>query len=128
MDLKFYLCQHCKNLITKIHDAGVPVVCCGEKMQELIPNTTEAANEKHLPVAEMQDDKLTVTVGSVEHPMTEEHYIQWICVQTETGYQLKHLTPTSRPVSTFLLGDEQPVAVFAYCNLHGLWKTDLKKF
>ena len=128
MDLKFYLCQHCKNLITKIHDAGVPVVCCGEKMQELIPNTAEAANEKHLPVAEMQDDKLTVTVGSVEHPMTEEHYIQWICVQTETGYQLKHLTPTSRPVATFLLGDEQPVAVFAYCNLHGLWKTDLKKF
>lgn len=128
MDLKFYLCNHCKNLIAMVHNAGVPVMCCGEKMQELIPNTEDAANEKHLPVAELHDGKLTVKVGSVAHPMTEAHYIQWICLQTENGFQMKELLPTSAPEAQFILGDEQPVAVFAYCNLHGLWKTELSRF
>ena len=128
MDLKFYLCTHCKNLIIKLHDAGVPVVCCGEKMQELIPNTVDAANEKHLPVASMQDGKVSVSIGAVEHPMTEAHYIEWICLQTEKGTQIRHLLPTDAPKAEFLVGDEKPVAVYAYCNLHGLWKTDLNQF
>ncbi len=128
MELKFYLCNHCKNVITMLHNAGVPVMCCGEKMQELVPNTVDAANEKHLPVAELRDGKLTVKVGSVAHPMTEEHYIQWICLQTESGFQIKKLLPSALPEAQFVLGDEQPVAVYAYCNLHGLWKTELRKF
>ena len=122
-DLKFYLCSHCKNLVEMIHFGGAPLMCCGEKMQLLTPNTTEAATEKHIPVAQVSGNTVSVTVGSVEHPMLEEHYIGWISVQTKQGSQIKHLKPGEAPKADFALaaGDEV-VAVYAYCNLHGLWK------
>ena len=93
MKAKFYICEHCGNLVTTIHNAGVPLVCCGEKMKELLPNTVEASGEKHLPVAELSGSTLTVTVGAVEHPMVDVHHIQWLFVETENGGQLRYLTP-----------------------------------
>ena len=114
------------NLVTTIHNAGVPPGCCGEKMKELAPNTVEASGEKHLPVAELSGSRLTVTVGAVEHPMADVHYIQWIFVETENGGQIRYLNPGQAPKAVFELGSEKPVAVYAYCNLHGLWMTKLR--
>lgn len=123
MDMKFYICEHCGNIIAKVKDAGVPVVCCGEKMKELVPNTEDAAQEKHVPVCEVKGNTVEVTVGSVEHPMLEEHYIEWIALQTDKGNQRKALKPGEAPKVDFaLLDGEKVVAVYAYCNLHGLWK------
>lgn len=123
--MKFYVCAHCGNLITYLHASGVHVVCCGDKMQELTPNTVDAAREKHLPVIAQSGETVTVKVGSVEHPMTEEHYIEWIILETKQGYQKKDLKPGEKPEAAFALtaGDEA-VAAYAYCNLHGLWKTE----
>ena len=125
MKSKFYICKHCGNLIEKIHDAGVPVICCGENMHELIPNTVDASGEKHLPVAVVEGGRVKVNVGSVDHPMIPEHFIQWIYLQTEQGSQLKRLQPDQEPNVSFLLGEDKAVAVYAYCNLHGLWMAEL---
>ena len=122
---KFYVCKHCGNLIGMIHDAGVPVICCGEKMHALVPNTVEASNEKHIPAVTVDGKKLIVNVGSVDHPMAPEHYIEWVYVETEKGGLRKALKPGEAPNVTFCLGDDKAVAVYAYCNLHGLWKVDL---
>ena len=122
---KFYLCRHCGNLVTMVHDAGVPVVCCGEKMQELVPNTVEASGEKHLPVAHVEDSVVRVNVGAVDHPMGEEHFIEWVWLETDKGGQLRKLLPGEEPNVSFTLDEEKPLAVYAYCNLHGLWKTEL---
>ena len=127
MSAKFYICDHCGNLITTLHDAGVPMLCCGEKMRELIPNTVEASGEKHLPVAERSGNTLTVTVGAVEHPMVDVHHIQWLYVETAQGGHIRYLHPGEAPRAAFELGDETPVAVYAYCNLHGLWTTNSDK-
>ncbi len=121
---KFYLCEHCKNLVGMVHDAGVPIVCCGQKMTALEPNTTEAAGEKHLPVMEKSGSAVTVRVGSVTHPMAAEHFIEWIYLETSLGGQRKALSPESEPKAEFVLAEgEEAVAAYAYCNLHGLWKT-----
>ena len=125
MSTKFYICSHCGNIIEKVKDVGVPVVCCGEKMKELVPNTVEASGEKHVPVATLEGDKLIVNVGSIDHPMEEKHYIEWVHVDLENGSLRKALKPGSNPNVVFDLGGEKAVAVFAYCNLHGLWKTEL---
>lgn len=122
---KFYLCRHCGNQVGMIHDAGVPLVCCGEKMEALVPNTTEASGEKHLPIVTLEGDVLHVSVGSAEHPMLSAHYIEWIYVQTEHGGQRRALRPEDAPRVSFCLGGERAVAVYAYCNLHGLWMTEL---
>lgn len=122
MKARFYICRHCGNMIGMIHDSGAPIVCCGEKMEALVPNTIEASKEKHLPVIEIKDGVLSVCVGSAEHPMLPEHWIQWIYVQTDKGGQRKTLEPGDRPCVRFCLGEDKPVAVYAYCNLHGLWK------
>lgn len=123
MELKFFRCNHCGNIIVKIKDSTVPVVCCGEQMQELVPGTTDAATEKHIPVYEVNGTSVSVTVGSVAHPMLPEHFINWICLQTNKGFQLKYLNAGEEPKATFLLGDGEKVeAVYEYCNLHGLWK------
>ena len=122
---KFYICEHCGNLIGMVHDAGVPMICCGQKMTALVPNTVEASEEKHLPVVSVEDGVVTVSIGSVEHPMIPEHFIQWVYVQTEQGGQRKALTPGSAPKATFWLGDDKAIAVYAYCNLHGLWMTEV---
>ena len=122
---RFYLCTHCGNLVGMIHDAGVPLMCCGQKMKQLEPGTVEASHEKHIPVVTREDGLLTVTVGAAVHPMTEEHSIAWVYLQTCRGGQRKCLKPGDDPTVTFALYDETPIAVYAYCNLHGLWKTEL---
>ncbi|MBQ4052533.1 MAG: desulfoferrodoxin [Clostridia bacterium] len=122
---KFYICEHCGNMVGLVKDAGVPLVCCGQKMTYLEPNTTEAATEKHLPVVTVEGNEVRVEVGSVAHPMTAEHSIEWIYLQTTKGGQRKALAPNEAPVATFVLADEELVAVYAYCNLHGLWKTEI---
>ncbi len=122
---RFYICEHCGNLVGLIHNAGVPIMCCGQKMTQLEPGTVEASTEKHIPVAVMEGNTVKVEVGAVPHPMTEEHSIQWVYLQTDKGGQRKCLKAGASPVVTFALADEKPVAVYAYCNLHGLWKADI---
>ena len=124
-EVKFYKCSHCGNLVGMIHNSGVPMICCGEKMTELVPGSVDAAAEKHVPVICVDGDKVTVSVGSVAHPMAEEHFIEWIYLQTERGGQRKCLAPGEAPEAVFALSGEKPVAAYAYCNLHGLWKADV---
>ena len=123
MEPKFFKCAHCGQIITLVKATGVPVICCGEKMGELVPNTVDAAKEKHVPVYDVKDGVVNVTVGSVEHPMTAEHYIEFIVLATKNGVQRKDLKPGDAPKAAFALvaGDEVE-GVYAYCNLHGLWK------
>ncbi|MDO5601667.1 MAG: desulfoferrodoxin family protein [Oscillospiraceae bacterium] len=124
--MKFYLCSHCGNLITHMNDSGVPVVCCGEPMKLLCPNTADAAGEKHLPVIAKDGLNIVVTVGTAEHPMLPEHFIQWILLETRRGCLLKRLNPGEAPKAEFILcEDDEAVAAYAYCNLHGLWKTEV---
>lgn len=123
MELKFYRCEHCGNIIAYVKSSGVPVVCCGEKMKELVPGTTDAAVEKHVPVYTVEGNVVTVKVGSVAHPMLEEHSIEWIALQTNKGNQRKVLKPGEAPEARFYLAEGEEVeAVYEYCNLHGLWK------
>ena len=121
---KFYICEHCGNLIGMIHDAGVPMMCCGQKMTKLEPGVVEASHEKHIPVVSVDGNIVTVTIGSVEHPMLEEHHIEWVYLQTDKGGQRKCLEVGKPPVVTFALSDEKPIAAYEYCNLHGLWKAE----
>ncbi len=123
---RFYICKHCGNVIGKIIDAGVPVVCCGEKMAALEAGVVEASREKHIPVVKVEGNCVRATVGSVLHPMTEEHNISWVYLETNLGGQRKNLKATDNPEVQFALADgEKPIAVYAYCNLHGLWKADV---
>ena len=124
MATKFYKCNHCGNVVEKVVDSKVPVVCCGEKMQELVPNTVDASNEKHVPVVTRLDDcRIKVEVGSVAHPMTPEHHISFIYVETENGGIRVNLK--DKPEAVSCVCHDKPVAVYEYCNLHGLWKTEL---
>ena len=127
MKQKFYICAHCGKIVALVKESGVPVMCCGEKMAEIVPGTADAAAEKHVPVFTVENGKVHVVVGDVEHPMTEEHYIEWISLQTSTGNQRKFLKPGSKPEMCFALceGDEVE-AVYAFCNLHSLWKAERK--
>ena len=97
----------------------------GQKMDELIPGSVEASGEKHIPAVKVDKDKVEVNVGSVDHPMVDVHWIEWVQLVTDKGSSRKWLNPGEAPRVTFLLEDEKPLAVYAYCNLHGLWKTDL---
>ena len=124
--MKFYKCTGCSKLLSVIDDAKCTPRCCGEPMIELQANTTDGAKEKHVPVYEVKDGRVSVTVGSVEHPMMEAHYIQWIAIETTQGRQRKTLTPEDKPAAEFALVEgEKLLAVYEYCNLHGLWKTEL---
>lgn len=125
MEMKFYKCKHCGQIIAIVKKTGVPVICCGEPMEELIAGTTDAAVEKHVPVVEVKDGCVFVTVGAAEHPMIPEHYIEWIALQTKSGNQRKALKPGEPPKACFQMceGDEIE-AVYAYCNLHSLWKSE----
>ena len=125
MKTKFYVCSHCRNIAEMVYDTDIALYCCGDKMQELVPNTVEASGEKHIPAVKLGDGVVEVNVGSVDHPMAPEHFIEWVYVQTEKGGQRKALKPGDAPHVTFALGDDKAVAVYAYCNLHGLWKVDL---
>ena len=123
MKQKFYICKHCGNIIAMIRDNGVPVFCCGEKMQEITPGTTEASEEKHIPVYEVKNNVVHVTVGSTAHPMTPDHYIEWTCLETERGIQYAHLEPEDKPGAKFALCEGDAVrAVYAFCNQHDLWR------
>ena len=122
---KFYVCKHCGNLVGLIHAGGGTLVCCGDPMTLLEPNTVEASTEKHIPVVTVDGNKVTVAVGSIPHPMTPEHFIQWIYLCTYSGGQRKSLTPTDKPEATFYLDDTNVCEVFAYCNLHGLWSVKI---
>ncbi|MDD6253220.1 MAG: desulfoferrodoxin family protein [Bacteroidales bacterium] len=123
MAVKFFKCRHCGNVIVKCVDSGVPVVCCGEKMQELVPGTVDASVEKHLPVVTRLDEcRIRVDVGSVPHPMTPEHHISFIYVETENGGMRIDLK--DKPQAVFCTCSDKLVAVYEYCNLHGLWKVE----
>ncbi len=123
MRQRFFICPHCGNIVAMVKDSGVPVVCCGEEMKELTPGTSDASVEKHVPVYTVEGDTVRVTVGSVPHPMQPEHFIEWVSLQTKAGNQRKALAPGQEPKVCFRLceGDEVE-AVYAYCNLHSLWK------
>lgn len=121
--MKFFVCEHCGNIVTFLHSTGVPVMCCGQKMTELVPGTVDAAAEKHVPVVEANGNVVTVKVGAVEHPMLPEHSIQWIVLETSQGSQIKYLKPGEKPMAQFTLAEgETVVSAYEYCNLHGLWK------
>ncbi|MBQ4317363.1 MAG: (2Fe-2S)-binding protein [Clostridia bacterium] len=124
---KFYICEKCGNLVGMINASGVPMMCCGQKMTELKAGTVEASREKHIPVATVNDGIVTVTVGSVEHPMVEEHSILWVYLKTDKGGQRKCLEVGKVPTVTFALSDEKPLEVYAYCNLHGLWMSEIEE-
>lgn len=122
---RFFICKHCGNMVGMIHSSGVAMVCCGEEMTELIPNTVDASGEKHVPVIKIEDKKVTVEIGSVPHPMVEEHYIEWVYLLTSEGGQRKCLSPGDDPVVTFAIDTEKVIAAFEYCNIHGLWKAEV---
>ena len=123
MDAKFYICKKCGKIIEVIKPSPCPTMCCGEAMAELVPGTSDGAHEKHVPVYTVDGNIVSVTVGAVEHPMLDAHYIEWIAVQTQNGLQRKALKPGDAPKASFLLADGETVeAVYAYCNLHSLWK------
>ena len=123
--MKFFRCDHCGNFVGVINDAGVPMMCCGQKMTEVVAGTTDAAVDKHVPVVTVDGNIVKAVVGSVEHPMIEEHYIEWIALETEKGVQRKTLKAGDAPAAEFALtADDKVVAAYAYCNLHGLWKSE----
>ena len=121
--MKIFICEKCGNMVELLQKGTCPVRCCGEPLKELIPNTTDAANEKHVPVVTVNGNEITVKVGEVEHPMVEKHYINFIAVETTKGVMRKNLAPGEEPIAKFVLADgEEYVAAYEYCNLHGLWK------
>lgn len=123
MELMFYRCEKCGKIVAVVKGTKVPTMCCGEAMKEIIPGTTDAAVEKHVPVFEVVDGIVNVTVGAVEHPMLPEHYIEWVAIQTKNGNQRVALKPGAAPKASFaLLEGDEVQAVYAYCNLHSLWK------
>ena len=122
--MKFFKCKHCGKIIAVVEERNVPTICCGESMEELVPNTQDGAHEKHIPVYQVEGNVVHVTVGEVEHPMMDAHYIQWIALETNMGNQRKVLKPGQAPKADFaLLPGEKVVRVVEYCNLHGLYAT-----
>ena len=124
MALTFYKCPDCGEMVMLIKNGGCTPSCCGHAMKEIVANTTEAATEKHIPVVEVKDKEIIVKVGSVAHPMTEEHLIEWIAVETAQGLKIKYLKAGDKPEEIFCNNGDAK-AVYAYCNLHGLWKAEL---
>ena len=124
--MKFYQCAKCKKTVAMIRKSGCPTMCCGEAMIELVPNTTDGAFEKHVPAVTVEGNLVKAKVGEVEHPMMEEHYIMWIALESEQGFQMKELKPGEKPETVFALADgDKAKAVYEYCNLHGLWMKEL---
>ncbi len=124
MEMEFFRCDTCGNIITIIKKSGAPVSCCGQTMTKLIAGSSDGAFEKHVPVVSVDGNKVTVKVGEVEHPMIDAHYIEWICIQTSTGSAFKYLKPEQKPEAVFTLADgEDFECAYAFCNLHGLWKS-----
>ncbi len=121
--MEFYRCEHCGNIIAFVKNKGVPVMCCGQKMTKIEPQSIEASFEKHIPVFQQNGNIVSVNIGQVDHPMVQEHFIEWIAIETKTGNQRKTLLPNEKPKMDFALVEgDKLVSVYAYCNLHGLWK------
>ena len=124
--MKFYICPTCGNVIELIVDHKVPVMCCGKKMEELVPNSTEAAVEKHMPVPTVENGVLKVSVGEVEHPSIEKHWIPFVAVKASDLVMRREIKATEKPEAIFPIGDfKGEVEVYAWCNLHGLWKATI---
>ena len=122
--MKFYKCEICGKIVAMVKETPVDTMCCGQAMRELVPGTTDGATEKHVPVYTLEGNTVKVKVGSVEHPMTGAHHIEWIAIETENGNQRRELKPGDKPEATFALVPRDKVkSVYEYCNLHGLWKT-----
>jgi len=120
--MKFFECSHCGNQVFMLHNSGVPMVCCGDQMNELIAGSVDGAVEKHVPTYTLDGNQLHVTVGEVLHPMTEPHYIAWIAVEQGANVFFKKLTPADEPKATFVIEEGEDFSVYEYCNLHKLWK------
>lgn len=124
--MDFYKCKHCGNMVVMLKNSGVPMICCGEDMVKITENIVDAAFEKHVPAVQRNGSILEIQIGSVVHPMLENHYIEWIIMETNSGYQVKYLHPGEEPKAKFILNEnEQPQKVYEYCNLHGLWSISL---
>ncbi len=126
MKERFFICRKCGNLFGLIHGSGVPIKCCGQNTEALVPNISDGASEKHVPVVKLDGNLLHIKIGEVAHPMIEQHFIQWIYVETEKGGQRRILKPGDSPEATFCIGEDKPVAVYEYCSIHGLWEKELK--
>lgn len=125
--MKYFLCEVCGNLVGLINEGGGELVCCGEPMKELKPKSTEEGTEKHLPVVTKDGNKIKVNVGSIPHPMTAEHHIDWISLVYNNKMEIAKLDPTASPEATFDIdGDFEYIEVYAYCNIHGLWKIKIE--
>ena len=123
--MKFYQCKGCGKIAIVLKPSACPTKCCGEPMVEMVPGETDAALEKHVPVIERTGSSVKVSVGSVAHPMLEEHHIEWIVLETNQGFTQKKLAVEGKPEATFQLSlDEEPVAAYEFCNLHGFWKAE----
>ena len=123
MEQKFYICSHCGKVVAAVKETGVPIMCCGQPMQEIVAGTTDASVEKHVPVYNVENNMVNVSIGSIEHPMTNEHFIEWIYLKTNKGYQIKYLNPNEKPQASFILcNNEEVLSIYSYCNLHSLWK------
>ncbi len=127
--MKFLRCKKCGQIVGVVKDTGVPVICCGETMEELIPHVDEKGlSEKHIPVYAVKKGKCIAKIGMIPHPMTDDHYIEWVALVTNKGNQRKELEPGKSPRAEFSLDEDEVVEeIYAYCNLHQLWKLDLKK-
>lgn len=125
-NLVFLKCETCGNMVVYVKRSGVPVMCCGKKMEELVPGAVDAALEKHVPAVHAEGQTVEVKVGSVPHPMAAEHYIEWVALETQEGnVQIKYLSPGQDPSCVFVLSEGETLqTVYAYCNIHGLWKAD----
>lgn len=120
--MKLFKCSKCGKIVVILKEGSPNTVCCGEDMKELVPRSIDGAVEKHVPVVDIKDNVVNVKVGEVDHPMTEEHYIEFIILETTSGYMLKSLKPKDKPEAVFVLSDNSKyVNAYAYCNLHGLW-------
>lgn len=120
---KFFICKHCGNIVGLVVSGGAPLTCCGDQMEELKQNTSEASAKSHMPVIQIENDKVTVSIGDVAHPMKPEHFVAWIYLETENGGQRKAISLDQAPQAVFTLYEDKALAAFAYCNQHGLWKT-----
>ena len=123
----FYECDNCKIVLEEINGQAGEFSCCGRPMKKMTANTSEGAAEKHLPVVHQNGQEIEVRVGDVFHPMTKEHSIEWVYLETQKGAQRVYLEPDKEPVAKFVLPqDDKAVAAYAFCNLHGFWKTEIQ--
>ena len=125
MEKTFYICEHCGNLVELIYASGAKMICCGNVMTDLTPKTKDLGHEKHTPIISVIENKVIVEVSSVPHPMLPNHFIQWICLETDKGIYRKNLNYGENAIAEFILNDEKPIAAYSYCNIHGLWKNQI---